>query len=130
MLRTTALCFALLASTLASCKGRSWSYVLTGIAYDAISKDVLRDTPLLIGSQVITTDSTGHYRLTISGTTCDRGTRWRISACNERAFGKLVIRRIYSTASITINSRWKQFAFCQSSIVPCTEQRRDLYVPA
>lgn len=113
----------------AAAKGRFWSYTLTGTAYDQATKDVLRNTALLIGDQLVTTDSTGHYRVEISGITCDRGTRAQIDRCNEEHYGTLEIRRVLNSASITINSRWKQCAFCTSGIVPCKEQRRDLFVP-
>lgn len=109
-------------------KGRFWSYILTGKAYDQATKDVLRNTALMIGDQLVTTDSTGHYRVEISGITCDRGTRAQISRCNEEHYGTLEVRRVLGSASITINSRWKQYAFCTSGIVPCKEQRRDLFV--
>lgn len=112
-----------------SAKGRGWYYTLTGTAYAKDSKDVLRNTALMIGRELVTTDSTGHYRVTIRGVTCDRGSKQVIARCNEQAFGKLVIRRVLSSASITIPSHWKRFAFCVDSLVPCKEQRRDLYVP-
>ncbi|MCU0319208.1 MAG: hypothetical protein MUE88_03930 [Flavobacteriales bacterium] len=113
----------------AEARGRFWSYTLMGTAYDQATKDVLRNTALMIGDQLVTTDSLGHYTVTISGVTCDKGTRWQIKQCNEEAYGKLVVRRLLSEARITINSNWKQYAFCESGITPCYEQRRDLYVP-
>jgi hypothetical protein len=119
----------LLLAPSAEAKGRFWSYTLTGTAYDQATKDVLRNTALMIGDQLVTTDSLGHYTVVIGGVTCDKGTRWQIKRCNEDAFGKLVVRRVLSAASITINSHWKQYAFCESGITPCHEQRRDLFVP-
>jgi hypothetical protein len=113
----------------ASAKGRFWSYTLTGTAYDKATKDVLRNTALMIGKQLVTTDSLGHYTVTISGVTCDKGTVWQIRRCNEKAYGQLEVRRALGGTSTTINSHWKQYAFCESGITPCKEQRRDLYVP-
>jgi hypothetical protein len=113
----------------AQAKGRFWQYTLTGTAYDKATKDVLRNTALMIGKQLVTTDSLGHYTVTISGVTCDKGTGWQIRRCNEEAYGELVIRRALGGTSMSINSHWKQYAFCESGITPCNEQRRDLYVP-
>ncbi len=131
LVRARTLLFILLValSATVAAKGRGWSYHLTGVAYDQTTKDVLRNTPLMIGKQLVTTDSTGHYRVTISGVTCDRGNAVQIKRCNEEAFGELVIRRTLGTASTTIKSHWRQYAFCESGITPCNEQRRDLYVP-
>ena len=119
----------LLVSHSAEARGRFWSYTLTGTAYDQATKDVLRNTALMIGDQLVTTDSLGHYTVTISGVTCDKGSAWQIKRCNEEACGKLVVRRVLSETRITINSHWKQYAFCESGITPCREQRRDLFVP-
>lgn len=119
----------LLLSPSAQARGRFWSYTLTGTAYDQATKDVLRNTALMIGDQLVTTDSLGHYTMTISGVTCDKGTSWQIMRCNEETYGKLVVRRVLSAASTTINSHWKKYAFCESGFTPCHEQRRDLYVP-
>lgn len=127
--RALALLLLCTAALTVAAKGVFWSYTLTGTAYDQATKDVLRDTALMIGDQLVTTDSTGHYRVEISGITCDRGTRAQINRCNEEHYGTLEIRRVLNSASITINSRWKQYAFCTSGIVPCKEQRRDLFVP-
>lgn len=113
----------------AEAKGRFWSYTLTGTAYDKATKDVLRNTALMIGDQLVTTDSLGRYAVTISGVTCDRGSAWQIKRCNEEAYGQLLVRRVLSEASITINSHGKRYAFYESGITPCHEQRRDLYVP-
>ena len=128
-LRTILAVLALVLVTTCSAKGRFWSYTLTGTAYDKATKDVLRYAVLMIGDQVVTTDSLGHYMVTIGGVNCDKGTNWQIKRCNEEAYGELVVRRVLSSASITINSHWKQYAFCESGITPCNEQRRDLYVP-
>lgn len=75
LIRARTLFFLLLValSAAVAAKGRGWSYHLTGVAYDQTTKDVLRNTQLMIGKQLVTTDSTGHYRVTISGVTCDRG---------------------------------------------------------
>jgi hypothetical protein len=113
----------------AQAKGRVWSYTLTGTAYDKGTKDVLRHTVLMIGKQLVTTDSLGHYTVTISGVTCDKGSAWQIKRCNEKAYGQLEVRRALGGPISTINSHWKQYAFCESGITPCKEQRRDLFVP-
>lgn len=113
----------------AQAKGRFWSYTLTGTAYDNSTKDVLRNTTLMIGDQVVTTDSVGHYTVIIGGVTCDKGSVWRIKRCNEQAYGTLVVRRVLSEASVTIHSHWKRYAFCEGGFTPCHEQRRDLFVP-
>lgn len=110
-------------------RGRFWQYTMTGTAYDKTTRIVLRNTALMIGDQLVNTDSVGHYTVTIGGVTCDKGTNWQIQRCNEDAYGKLVVRRVLSASSITINSHWKPYAFCESGITPCHEQRRDLYVP-
>jgi hypothetical protein len=128
-LRTILAVLALVLVTTCSARGRFWSYTLTGTAYDKATKDVLRNTALMIGDQLVTTDSLGHYTMTISGVTCDKGSAWQIKRCNEEAYGKLVVRRVLSAASITINSHWKRYAFCDGGITPCHEQRRVLYVP-
>ncbi len=120
---------ALVLVTTCCAKGRFWSYTLTGTAYDKATKDVLRNTALMIGDQLVTTDSLGHYAVTISGVTCDKGSAWQIRRCNEDAYGQLVVRRVLSEARLTINSHWKRYAFCESGITPCHEQRRDLFVP-
>ena len=129
MTRLALLLVLLLSSPLVEAKGRSWSYVLTGTACDKTSKDVLRYAALMIGDQLVTTDSVGHYAVTISGVTCDKGSAWQIKRCNEEAYGQLVVRRVLSMTSGTINSHWKRYAFCEGGIVPCHVQRRDLYVP-
>jgi hypothetical protein len=129
MMRLSLLLVLLLSSPLVEAKGRFWSYMLTGTAYDKATKDVLRNTALMIGKQLVTTDSLGHYTVTISGVTCDKGTGWQIRRCNEKAYGQLEVRRALGGTSTTINSHWKQYAFCESGITPCNEQRRDLYVP-
>ncbi|MBL7983161.1 MAG: hypothetical protein JNL52_15275 [Flavobacteriales bacterium] len=113
----------------ASARGRMWQYTLTGTAYDQATKDVLRNTTLMIGEQVVTTDSVGHYTVVINGVTCDKGSAAQIKRCNEDAYGSLVVRRVLSTASITIKTHWKRYAFCTNNIVPCDVQRRDLFVP-
>ena len=128
-LRTFLAVLALVVVTTCWAKGRFWSYTLTGTAYDKATKDVLRYAVLMIGDQVVTTDSLGHYMVTIGGVTCDKGTNWQIKRCNEEAYGELVVRRVLSSASITINSHWKRYAFCEGGITPCHEQRRDLFVP-
>lgn len=120
-----ACCFALGAAA----KGRFWQYSMHGTAYDKATNDVLRNTALIVGKQLVTTDSLGRYTVIISGVTCDKGTSWQIRRCNEKAYGELVVRRALSVMSITIASRWRRYAFCVDSIVPCKEQRRDLYVP-
>lgn len=129
LLRTILAALGLVLVTTCWAKGRFWSYTLTGTAYDKATKDVLRNTALMIGDQLVTTDSLGHYTVTISGVTCDRGSNWQIKRCNEDAYGQLVVRRVLSEASVTINSHWKRYAFCDGGITPCHEQRRELFVP-
>lgn len=127
--RITLALLALVLVTTCWAKGRFWSYTLTGTAYDMSTKDVLRNTTLMIGDRVVATDSVGHYTVIIGGVTCDKGSVWRIKRCNEQAYGTLVVRRVLSEASVTINSHWKRYAFCEGGITPCHEQRRDLFVP-
>lgn len=129
MTRVTLLLLLLLLAPVAHAKGRCRSYTLTGTAYDKNTKDLLRGTTLMIGRELVTTDSLGHYTVTISGVTCDRGSRAEIDRCNEDAFGKLIVRRAFSTSIETIRSHWKRYAFCRSGILPCNEQHRILYVP-
>lgn len=129
MLRLSLILLLLFAVLEAGAKGRIWSYVLTGTAYNKATKDVLRHATIMINEHVVTTDSTGHYEVTISGVTCDRGSGWQIRRCNEKAYGDLVIRRALSTRSATVPSHWKRYAFCESGIAPCNIQRRDLFVP-
>jgi hypothetical protein len=129
MMRLSLLLVLLLSSPLVEAKGRFWSYMLTGTAYDMATKDVLRNTALMIGDQLVTTDSLGRYTVTISGVTCDKGSAWQIKRCNEQAYGQLVVRRVLSETSVTMNSNWKRYAFCDGGITPCHEQRRDLFVP-
>jgi hypothetical protein len=129
MTRLALLVVLLLPSPLVEAKGRLWSYTLTGTAYDKATKDVLRNAALMIGDQLVTTDSVGHYAVTISGVTCDKGSAWQIKRCNEEAYGQLVVRRVLCETSVTINSHWKRYAFCDGGITPCHEQRHDLYVP-
>ena len=124
-----ALLLLLLLVPSAEARGRFWSYTLTGTVYDQATKDVLRNTALMIGDQLVTTDSLGHYSVLISGVTCDKGSAAQIKRCNEDAYGTLVVRRVLSEASISIRSHWKQYAFCTYNIVPCAVQKRDLYVP-
>ena len=128
-MRLSLLLLLLFSSAVAEAKGRFWSYTLKGTAYDKTTKDVLPNTALMIGDQLVTTDSLGHYTVNISGVTCDKGSAWQIKRCNEEAYGRLVVRRLLSEASITINSHWKRYAFCEGGIAPCHEQRRDLYLP-
>ncbi len=64
----------------AAAKGRFWSYTLSGTAYDKATKDVLRNTTIVIGEHVVTTDSVGHYTVIINGVTCDKGSAARIEA--------------------------------------------------
>lgn len=127
--RALILIVALNGSLMASGKGRVWSYLITGTAYDKATKDVLRNTTLFIGAQLVTTDSTGHFEVVISGITCDKGTRLQIHRCNEDHYGKLLVRRALSETNVTINSRWKRYAFCSNSIVPCGVQHLMLFVP-
>lgn len=120
---------ALTGTILVSAKGRFWSYILMGTAYDNSTREVLRNTFLFIGTQLVTTDSTGHFEVTISGITCDKETLMQNRRCNEEHYGKLLVRRALSETSVTINSHWKRYAFCSNSIAPCGVQHRMLFVP-
>lgn len=73
---------ALTGTILVSAKGRFWSYILMGTAYDNSTREVLRNTFLFIGTQLVTTDSTGHFEVTISGITCDKETLMQNRRCN------------------------------------------------
>jgi hypothetical protein len=124
--------FILLLTCAAPCaaKGRYWSYTMHGTAYDMTTKDVLRNATLMIGEHVVVTDSLGRYSVLISGITCDRGaSRTEIERCNDEAFDVLLIRRAFGEVIVTIRSHWRKHAFCEGGIVPCTVQRRDLFVP-
>lgn len=99
--------------------------------YDQATKDVRRNTTLMIGEQVITTDERGWYAVRISGITCDRGSRVEIKRCNDAHYGKLVVRRLFSDTSISVRTNWEAHA-CLDRIAftpPCYISRRDLFVP-
>ena len=131
MMRTSALLLSLLLAPVAFGKGMAFSYTMEGYVYDQATKDVLRNTTLMIGEQVITTDERGWYAVRISGITCDRGSRVEIKRCNDARYGKLVIRRLFSDTSITVRTNWEAHA-CLDRIAftpPCFVSRRDLFVP-
>mgnify|MGYP007092123164 CR=1 FL=1 len=112
-------------------KGIAWSYTMNGAVYDKTTKDVLRNTSLMIGTQLVITDDTGWYSVVIRGVTCDRGSHEEMDRCNDEAFGQLVVRRLFSDTSITIRTNWKDHA-CLDRIAftpPCYISRRDLFVP-
>lgn len=48
---------------------------------------------------------------------------------DDEASGELVMRRALREKSIAIASRWRRYACCMVSSVPCKEQRRDLHMP-
>ena len=122
---------ALLLTNAAFSKGRAWSYTMNGYAYDRTTNDVLRNTSLMIGTQLVTTDEQGWYLVIIHGVTCDRGSRKEIERCNDEAYGQLTIRRLFGGASVTIHTGWRDHACIDRLIVtpPCYISRRDLYVP-
>jgi hypothetical protein len=131
MIRTSALLLLLLLAPVAFGKGMAFSYTMEGHVYDQATKDVLRNTVVMIGKQAITTDDKGWYSLIISGITCDRGSRVEIKRCNSAHYGELVIRRLFSDASITVTTNWEAHA-CLDRIAftpPCYISRRDLFVP-
>ena len=131
MKRTSALLLSLLLAPVAFGKGMAFSYTMEGYVYDQATKDVLRNTTLMIGEQVITTDERGWYAVRISGITCDLGSRVEIKRCNDAHYGKLVIRRLFSDTSITVRTNWEAHA-CLDRIAftpPCYVSRRDLFVP-
>lgn len=131
-MRTLAPLLALLIASQGLGKGRSFAYTMEGFVYDQATKDVLRNTSLVVGKQMVTTDDRGWYSVRISGITCDRGdSRAEIDRCNEALYGELVIRRLFRDASITIRTNWKDHA-CLDRIAftpPCHVSRRDLFVP-
>ena len=130
-MRTLALLLSMLLAPVVFGKGMAFSYTMEGYVYDQANKDVLRNTMLMIGEQVITTDERGWYAVRISGITCDRGSRVEIKRCNDAHYGKLVVRRLFSDTSITIHTNWKDHA-CLDRIAftpPCYISRRDLFVP-
>ncbi|HRH70513.1 MAG TPA: hypothetical protein PLB89_13475 [Flavobacteriales bacterium] len=131
-MRTLALLLALLIAPVVFGKGRAFAYTMEGYAYDKHSSDLLRNTSVLIGKQLVNTDDRGWYSVRISGITCDRGdSRAEIDRCNEALYGELVIRRLFSDTSITIRTNWKDHA-CIDRIAftpPCYISRRDLFVP-
>ena len=131
MMRTSTLLLSLLLAPLAFGKGMAFSYTMEGYVYDQATKDVLRNTTLMIGEQVITTDERGWYAVRISGITCDRGSRVEIKRCNDARYGRLVVRRLFSDTSITVRTNWADHA-CLDRIAftpPCYVSRRDLFVP-
>ncbi len=131
MMRTTALFALLLLAPVLFGKGMTFSYTMEGYVYDQATKDVLRNTVVMIGKQAITTDDKGWYSLIISGITCDRGSRVEIKRCNDARYGMLVIRRLFSDTSITVSTNWEAHA-CLDRIAftpPCYISRRDLFVP-
>jgi hypothetical protein len=131
MIRTAALLLSLLLAPVAFGKGMAFSYTMEGYVYDQATKDVLRNTLLMIGAQVITTDERGWYAVRISGITCDRGSRVEIKRCNDARYGMLVVRRLFSDTSITVRTNWEDHA-CLDRIAftpPCHVSRRDLFVP-
>lgn len=130
-MRKLALLLALLMASHGFGKGRAFAYTMEGFVYDQAIKDVLRNTTLMIGEQVITTDERGWYAVRISGITCDRGSRVEIKRCNDAHYGKLVVRRLFSDNSITVRTNWEAHA-CLDRIAftpPCYISRRDLFVP-
>lgn len=130
-MRKLALLLALLMASHGFGKGRAFAYTMEGFVYDQATKDVLRNTTLMIGEQVITTDERGWYAVRISGITCDRGSRVEIKRCNDAHYGKLVVRRLFSDNSITVRTNWEAHA-CLDRIAfkpPCYVSRRDLFVP-
>lgn len=131
IIRSALLCLAIVSTASATTKGRYWSYTMSGCVYDKTTKEVLRNTAIMIGKQMVTTDSTGHYAVTLSGITCDRGTLAQMHRCNEDAYGTLVIRRSLGGTGITIRSHWQSYVFGEgrNAIVPWNQCRRDLFIP-
>lgn len=131
-MRTLALLLALLMASRGFGKGRAFAYTMEGFVYDQTTKDVLRNTSLVFGKQMVTTDYRGWYSVRISGITCDRGdSRGEIDRCNEALYGELVIRRLFSDTSITVRTNWEAHA-CLDRLAftpPCYVSRRDLFVP-
>lgn len=129
--RPAILSIALLLALAGFGKGMSWSYEMNGVVYDKATKDVLRNTSLMIGTQLVITDDTGWYSVVIRGVTCDRGGHEEMDRCNEEAFGQLVVRRLFSEASEVIRTNWKDYA-CVDKLIknpPCFLSRRDLFLP-
>lgn len=130
--RSTLLSIALLLALTGACKGIAWSYTMNGYIYDQVTKDVLRNTAVMIGNEMITTDENGWYSISIHGVTCDRGgSRHPIERCNEEAFGQLVVRRLFAETSISIRTNWRDHA-CLDRVIftpPCHLSRRDLFLP-
>lgn len=112
-------------------KGIAWSYTMNGAVYDKTTKDVLRNTSLMIGTQLVITDNTGWYSVVIRGVTCDRGSRVEIKRCNDARYGMLVVRRLFSDTSITVRTNWEDHACLDRMAItpPCYVSRRDLFVP-
>jgi hypothetical protein len=128
MMRTSALLLSMLLAPVAFGKGMAFSYTMEGYVYDQATKDVLRNTTLMIGEQVIMTDERGWYAVRI---TCDLGSRVEIKRCNDARYGSLVIRRLFSNSSTTVRTNWADHA-CLDRIAftpPCHVSRRDLFVP-
>lgn len=58
-MRKLALLLALLMASHGFGKGRTFAYTMEGFVYDQATKDVLRNTSLVIGMQMVTTDDRG-----------------------------------------------------------------------
>ncbi len=131
MMRTSALFLSMLLAPVVFGKGMAFSYTMEGYVYDQATKDVLRNTSLMIGTQLVITDDTGWYSVVIRGVTCDRGSREEMDRCNEEAFGQLIVRRLFSEATEIIRTYWKDHACIDGFITgpPCFLSRRDLFIP-
>lgn len=132
MIRTHSLLATLLFTSAIHGQGMRFSYTMQGNVYDHATKDVQRNTVLMIGKHIVTTDSTGWYSVVISGVTCADGyTPRENDRCNEAQFAQIKVRRILSDKSIIIRTNWKDHA-CLDRVVftpPCYLARVDLFLP-
>ena len=129
MLRNLALVLLIASANSLEAKGRFWAYTMKGTAYDAKTKEPLKDAVIVIGRDTVTTDAEGFYNVTVNGVTCDRGGRWRIKRCNKRAYGHLVVQRLGASSATRIRSHWKKYAFCKDQEEDCPPYVKDLLVP-
>ena len=129
MLRSLALLLLIASANSLDAKGRFWSYTMKGTAYDARTKEPLKDAVIIIGRDTVTTNAEGYYNVTVNGVTCDKGGRWRINRCNKRAYGHLVLQRLGESSSTRIKSHWKKYAFCNEQEEDCPPFIKDLFVP-
>lgn len=129
MLRIITVILCVVSANTLEAKGRFWAYTMKGTAYDAETKEPLKNSVIIIGRDTVTTDPMGFYSVTVAGVTCDRGGRMSINRCNRKAYGHLVVQRRGAGTAIRIKSHWKKYAFCNREEYDCPSFHRNLHVP-